>query len=1248
MMGSPPPYGMYPPQMHPGAVHHGPVPGMPVPPGHGWSQAPPSSAPTSGAGPWGGPRPPPQQPHGHPFPQHQPYQHHSHRPPHPHPHAAAATAPPAHAAASGPSVARAGSAGERAVRNRLDDAIAMAMPIPERGPMTDPSLLPCELVADMEVCAPQAPITVTAYGTPAESRVDTCSMYRAFAFSSDHSIGVRSWPAPRGVRSGDRSYSRFFNFFAPRGPGVYEFRLFDAADPEGGGEDAELPLSEAALRGRGAMVRVDVQGAGLAQYLASMRKNLAEMIAGAQGAVESVKAASAAVLEAAAAEQATPGADGESEEERGIRVATAVNCCSGAAKLLSEAATGTGPQAVRRASRAVDVVAFVLGRLRVGPAKDDAKAAKELSSFLADAWDLMATMELTMAGAITAGESTIKAGLLPLIEVRTAERAAAKAAAAATGPPSGDATKVVAAPALETVPGSASEALAGGVAAEHKQLRVALAMWRNRDSQTMHHVLRAAMRAVQRRPYLLTMLSAEQQRLLAERLGYWCPLTCRFVLGHAAEGASAGGAKDSACPGLEGKLQPRVVASVAEAVAKHCCAAAMPDKEAAATAGGGERGEHLGVVAGALASTESGDDDLAHQTAPDPALLASASALVRRSLMSPAKAGGAAAAVAQAVVARLAAAARVEHSVLRAREDLVSRLQVTLGALPILKGERASVHPFGSSANGLGSQSSDIDMALVPSSVEAARRWNSSVVVTQAAELLEACGMEELSVRASARVPIVAFRDPVSGIHCDLCASNSLALRNTQLVRAWADTSCVFRPMALALKSITKARGLASASDHTLASYGWLLTLGAFLARAHPTPALCTLLALPPTWRPGTPPFADVAACPAVLRVNSDGIRCDSYFFDPNDSETMRSHPGAAEALREATSAWAGREGELLLGYLWHMGLDLDTTETVVSLTTPPSGSVPVALGHTREEAMRSLGLPGQFNIPPSAVAARPLREGELQVPNGTKAAKASRKGASRGSRRSKGAGSEEGQVAGFEADRPSDPFASEWTPQAMPNRLATDPERGWLWAKPTLEVEDPFETCYCVSHPLRSNTWQGVRSELLRALAVLVGAGQDATERCIAPGSEAWEALIASTVESLLEAPQRAVQHTASLLQRFEDAASASPAAAAATSRRRAASIASAGTTRARAASIAASEAASGAGAAGAASEAAVSNSAGAAGGSRGSGAARPGSAAPKASSSHKVASKLRPRIIANPRAERALRARRGAIDDS
>ncbi|KAA0163987.1 hypothetical protein FNF31_02536 [Cafeteria roenbergensis] len=1123
--------------------------------------------------------------------------------------------------------------------------------------MTDPTLLPCELVADVEVCAPQAPITVTAHGAPAESRVDTCAMYRAFAFSSDHSIGVRTWPVPRGVRPGDRSYSRFFNFFAPRGPGVYEFRLFDSTDPDQEDEGSEPPLSEAALRGRGAMVRVDVQGAGLAQYLASMRKNLAEMIAGASGAVKSVKAAAAAVVEAAEAEEAAAGPPAETAEERGVRVATAANRCSSAAELLSKATAGTGPQAVRRASRAVDVVAFVLGRLRVGPAKDDAKAAKELTAFLSDAWELMETMEVTMAGAITAGESAIKSVLLPLIEARAEERAAAKAAAAAN--PSAEAA-ATAAPALETVPGSASEALSRGVASEHRQLRVALAMWRNRDSITMHHVLRAAMRAVQRRPYLQALLPEEQRAVLAQRLGYWCPLSCRFVLdlgtgGAAAGGGPAAGKAASPCPGLDGMLQPRVVASVAAAVAKHCCAAAMPDREASpspdagGSGGGGGGGEHLGLVAGALASTEDGDDDLARYTAPDPALLADASALVRRSLMSPARAGPAAAAVAQAVVERLAAAAKVEPAVLRAREDLVSRLQVTLGALPILRGERASVHPFGSSANGLGSQSSDIDMALVPSTVEAARRWNSSVVVTQAAELLEACGMEELSVRASARVPIVAFRDPVSGIHCDLCASNSLALRNTQLVRAWADTSCVFRPMALALKSITKARGLAAASDHTLASYGWLLTLGAFLARAHPTPALCTLLALPPTWRPGTPPFADVTACPAVLRVNSDGIRCDSYFFDPNDSETMRTHPGAAEALREATSAWAGREGELLLRYLWHMGLELDATETIVSLTPPPPGSVPVAVGQTQKQAMRGLGLPGQFNIPLDAVAPRPVSESEMQVPNGTKAAKASRKGASRGSRRGKGAGAEDEPVPGFEPGRPADPFASEWTPEARPNRLATDPERGWLWAKPTLEVEDPFETCYCVSHPLRSNTWQGVRSELLRSLAVIVGAGQDATERRIAPGSEAWEALITSTVDSLLEAPQRAVQHTAGLLQRFEDAASAPPGAAAAAPRRRAASIASTGATRARAASIAAVDAASGAGAAvsgGGSAEAAPAGAAGVAVGPEAA-AARPASAARK-TGTHKVASRLRPRIIANPRAERALRARRGAMDNA
>jgi len=56
-------------------------------------------------------------------------------------------------------------------------------------------------------------------------------------------------------------------------------------------------------------------------------------------------------------------------------------------------------------------------------------------------------------------------------------------------------------------------------------------------------------------------------------------------------------------------------------------------------------------------------------------------------------------------------------------------------------------------------------------------------LVENLAKQLRLLGMKDVTPRATARIPIVLFQDPRSGLDCDISFENPLALRNTQLLR---------------------------------------------------------------------------------------------------------------------------------------------------------------------------------------------------------------------------------------------------------------------------------------------------------------------------------------------------------------------------------------------------------------------------------------------------------------------------------
>ncbi|ETW06651.1 hypothetical protein, variant [Aphanomyces invadans] len=85
------------------------------------------------------------------------------------------------------------------------------------------------------------------------------------------------------------------------------------------------------------------------------------------------------------------------------------------------------------------------------------------------------------------------------------------------------------------------------------------------------------------------------------------------------------------------------------------------------------------------------------------------------------------------------------------------------------------------------------------------------------------------NVLAHARVPIIKFSHVKSQLDCDLCMGNTLATRNTRLLRAYGQYDRRVSPLVLAVKKWAKARGVNDASQNTLSSYSYAIVVIHFL-----------------------------------------------------------------------------------------------------------------------------------------------------------------------------------------------------------------------------------------------------------------------------------------------------------------------------------------------------------------------------------------------------------------------------------
>lgn len=160
------------------------------------------------------------------------------------------------------------------------------------------------------------------------------------------------------------------------------------------------------------------------------------------------------------------------------------------------------------------------------------------------------------------------------------------------------------------------------------------------------------------------------------------------------------------------------------------------------------------------------------------------------------------------------------------RDHLLKRLQGVIAQ----EWPTAEILIYGSAGNGLGLRSADVDMSLcIPKDVSSPRRYkggdegSARVVLTRLSEIVTQNNIQVLGMFLDARVPVIKMRDPISSLHVDVCVNNILAVKNTQLLKAYADLDERFRYLCMLVKMWAKRRDLNDAYNGTLSSYAYTL-----------------------------------------------------------------------------------------------------------------------------------------------------------------------------------------------------------------------------------------------------------------------------------------------------------------------------------------------------------------------------------------------------------------------------------------
>ncbi|MDP6869400.1 MAG: nucleotidyltransferase domain-containing protein [Candidatus Poseidoniaceae archaeon] len=147
----------------------------------------------------------------------------------------------------------------------------------------------------------------------------------------------------------------------------------------------------------------------------------------------------------------------------------------------------------------------------------------------------------------------------------------------------------------------------------------------------------------------------------------------------------------------------------------------------------------------------------------------------------------------------------------RKTESLVTHLEKSI----LSKFKDSKLIPFGSVKTGLSLKGGDLDLCFQQNNADAKK------VIKRISGMMRGQGMEKVQALTRAKVPIIKFIDPRSGIHVDISINNSLALYNTKLLETYAEIDERVKRVALCVKHWALHRNICDPLSGTLSSYAW-------------------------------------------------------------------------------------------------------------------------------------------------------------------------------------------------------------------------------------------------------------------------------------------------------------------------------------------------------------------------------------------------------------------------------------------
>ncbi|GFP82307.1 poly(A) RNA polymerase cid11 [Phtheirospermum japonicum] len=179
----------------------------------------------------------------------------------------------------------------------------------------------------------------------------------------------------------------------------------------------------------------------------------------------------------------------------------------------------------------------------------------------------------------------------------------------------------------------------------------------------------------------------------------------------------------------------------------------------------------------------------------------------------------------------------VFESLIPADEEKVKQNQLLtlLEKLVVKEWPEARLYLYGSCANSFGFSKSDIDVCLAMD----LGNIEKSEVLLKLAEILQSDNLQNVQALTHARVPVVKLMDPVTGISCDICINNVLAVVNTKLLHDYARIDVRLRQLAFIVKHWAKSRGVNETYRGTLSSYAYVIMCIHFLQQRRPAILPC-------------------------------------------------------------------------------------------------------------------------------------------------------------------------------------------------------------------------------------------------------------------------------------------------------------------------------------------------------------------------------------------------------------------------